>query len=107
MKKILFTLTILITMLITSCADSLSDIEKTYQYGIERAQAATTPEELTQITINIRNKLIEGAKGISGDRKLSTEEMRRYDNAERAFQNAVEKRYHELTGQYGTWREVN
>lgn len=104
MKKILFSLTLLLAMVMVSCSHSIDDIERTYQHGIERAQVASTPEELTQITIDVRNELIEGAKGIGSDRKLSPEEMRRYDNAKRAFQNAVDKRYYELTGQYGTWR---
>lgn len=108
MKNIhLITIAVIVSLALASCADSISDIENTYRHGVERAENAQTPEELSQITIDIRDELIDGAKGIGGDRKLTGDEMSRYNNARCAFEQAIEKRYHKLTGQYGVWRDAN
>lgn len=96
-----------ITLLFTSCADSISDIERTYQHGIERAEKAQSVEELSQITIDVRNDLINGAKGIGGDRKMSEDEMRRYSNAQYSFEQAIERRNYQLSGTRGVWRDAN
>lgn len=96
-----------ITLFLASCADSISDIERTYQHGIERAEKAQSVEELSQITIDVRNDLINGAKGIGGDRKLSEDEMRRYRNAQHSFEQAIERRNYQLTGSRGIWRDAN
>ena len=106
MKKFLYTVLIILIVTCVSCADSINEIEKTYQRGIERAKSAQSPDELSQITIDVRNDLINGAKGIGGDRKLSETEMRRYYNAQREFEQAVENRHYQLTGNRGVWREV-
>lgn len=103
MKKTNFSFILLFALFITSCANSISDVERIYRHGIERAERAQSTEELSQITIDVRNELIEGAKGIGGDRILSDEEMHRYNNAQHSFKNAIDKRYYELTGSYGTW----
>lgn len=89
-----------------SCADSIDDIEKTYQRGIERAESAQSPEELSQITIDVRNELVNGAKGIGGDRKLSETEMHRYYKAQHEFEQAVENRNYQLTGNSGVWGDA-
>lgn len=107
MKHIFVALITIIGLTLTSCADSISDIEVTYRHGIERAEQAQTPEELTQITIDVRNELITGAKGIGGDRKLTYEEMHRYRNAQSSFKQAIEHRYYQLTGQRGIWRDAD
>ena len=99
MKKILSTVLIILIITCVSCADSINEIEK-------RTKSAQSPEELSQITIDVRNELINGAKGIGGDRKLSETEMRRYYNAQREFEQAVENRHYQLTGNRGVWREV-
>lgn len=91
----------------SSCANSISEIEATYKQGVERVEQATTPQELTQITIDVRNELIEGAKGIGGDRILTNEESQRYINAQQAFERVVETKCFELTGEKGSWRSVN
>lgn len=96
-----------ITLFLASCADSISDIERTYQHGIERAEKAQSVEELSQITIDVRNDLINGAKGIGGDRKMSEDEMRRYRNVQHSFEQAIERRNYQLTGSRGIWRDAN
>lgn len=96
-----------ITLFLASCADSISDIERTYQHGIERAEKAQSVEELSQITIDVRNDLINGAKGIGGGRKLSEDEMRRYRNVQHSFEQAIERRNYQLTGSRGIWRDAN
>lgn len=106
MKKFLSIAITLLTFICVSCADSISDIEKTYQRGIERVESAQSPEELSQITIDVRNKLINGAKGIGGDRKLSETEMSRYYKAQHDFEQAVENRNYQLTGNRGVWSNV-
>lgn len=106
MKKILSTVLIILIITCVSCADSINEIEKTYQRGIERTKSAQSPEELSQITIDVRNELINGAQGIGGDRKLSETDMRRYFNARREFEQAVENRHYQLTGNRGVWRDV-
>ncbi len=103
MKKFKFLLMAIVLWVLPSCADSISDIESVYQRGIERAETARSPEELTQITIDERNELIDGAKGIGGDRILSEAEMTRYRNAQHRFESAVEEANYRLTGNYGTW----
>lgn len=107
MKQIFIAFIAIIATAMSSCADSISDIEATYRHGIERAEKAQTPEELTQITIDVRNELINGSKGIGGDRKLTDEEMRRYCNAQSSFEKAIEQRNYELTGQRGIWRDAD
>lgn len=108
MKKVLISLMLNLSILaLSSCADSISDIEATYREGIERTEQAQTPEELTQITIDVRNKLIDGAKGIGGDRKLTEEEMRRYRQAQSSFEQAVEMRHLKLSGQKAIWRDAD
>lgn len=108
MKQILISFMLTFSFLaLSSCADSISDIETTYREGIERTEHAQTPEELTQITIDVRNKLIDGAKGIGGDRKLTEEEMRRYRQAQSSFEKAVENRHFQLTGQKATWGDAD
>lgn len=102
MKKLLSTILIILIVTCASCADSI----KTYQRGIERAESAQSPEELSQITIDVRNELINGAKGIGGDRKLSETEMRRYYNAQHEFEQAVENRHYQLTGNIGVWDDA-
>ena len=106
MKKFLSTVLIILIVTCVSCADSINEIEKTYQRGIERTKSAQSPEELSQITIDVRNELINGAKGIGGDRKLSETDMRRYYNAQREFEQAVENRHYQLTGNRGVWRKI-
>ena len=107
MKNYLVAITATITLFLASCADSISDIERTYQHGIERAEKAQSVEELSQITIDVRNELINGAKGIGGDRKLNEDEMRRYINAQHSFEQAIERRNYRLTGTCGIWRDAN
>ena len=106
MKKILSTVLIILIITCVSCADSINEIEKTFQRGIERTKSAQSPEERSRITMDVRNELINGAKGIGGDRKLSETDMRRYYNAQREFEQAVENRHYQLTGNRGVWREV-
>lgn len=103
MKKLLTIGLIILTFICVSCADSISEIEQIYQHGIERAESAQSPEELSQITIDVRNELINGAKGIGGDRKLSEEEMHLYYKAQHEFEQAVENRHYQLTGNRGAW----
>ena len=107
MKNYLVAITATITLFLASCADSISDIERTYQHGIERAEKAQSVEELSQITIDVRNELINGAKGIGSDRKLNEDEMRRYINAQHSFEQAIERRNYRLTGTCGIWRDAN
>lgn len=106
MKKLLSIVLIILAISCVSCADSISEIEKTYQRGIERAESAQSPEELSQITIDVRNELINGAKGIGGDRKLSETEMSRYYKAQHEFEQAVEIRNYQLTGHRGVWGDA-
>lgn len=103
MKKLLSIAVTIIALICVSCADSISEIEQTYHRGVERAESAQSPEELSQITIDVRNELINGAKGIGGDRKLSEEEMHRYYKAQHEFVQAVENRNYKLTGNRGVW----
>lgn len=107
MKKIFIAFIAIIATAMSSCADSISDIEATYRHGIERAEQAQTPEELNQITIDVRNELITGAKGIGGDRKLTYEEMHRYRNAQSSFKQAIEHRYYQLTGKRAIWHDAD
>ncbi len=106
MKKFLSIGLTILTFICVSCADSISEIEQTYQRGIERAESAQSPEELSQITIDVRNELINGAKGIGGDRKLSETEMHRYYKAQHEFEQAVENRHYQLTGNSGVWGDA-
>lgn len=103
MKKWLSIGLIFLTFIGVSCADSISEIEQTYQRGIERAESDQTPEELSQITIDVRNELINGAKGIGGDRKLSETEMHRYYKAQHEFEQVIDKRHYQLIGDRGVW----
>lgn len=103
MKKVLSIAVTIIALICVSCADSISEIEQTYQRGIERAESAQSSEELSQITIDVRNELINGAKGIGGDRILSETEMHRYYKAQHEFEQAVENRNYQLTGNRGVW----
>lgn len=103
MKKLLSIVLIILAITCVSCADSISEIEQTYQRGIERAESAQSPEELSQITIDVRNELVNAAKGIGGDRKLSETEMHRYYKAQHEFEQAVENRHYQLTGNRGAW----
>lgn len=103
MKKLLSIVVTIIALICVSCADSISEIEQTYQRGIERAESAQSSEELSQITIDVRNELINGAKGIGGDRILSETEMHRYYKAQHEFEQAVENRNYQLTGNRGVW----
>ncbi len=107
MKNYLAVFTAAVALFLASCADSISDIERTYQHGIERAEKAQSVEELSQITIDVRNDLINGAKGIGGDRKLNEDEMRRYRNAQYSFEQAVERRNYQLSGTRGVWRDAD
>lgn len=107
MRNFIFVIIVFVAISLTSCADSISDIERTYQQGIERAEKAQSVEELSQITIDVRNELINGAKGFGGDRKLNDEEMRRYRNAQHSFEQAIESRNYQLTGSRGVWRDSN
>lgn len=106
MKKLLSIAINILIFICVSCADSISEIEQTYQRGIERAESAQSPEELSQITIDVRNELIKGAKGIGGDRKLSETEMHRYYKAQHEFEQAVENRHYQLTGNRGVWGDA-
>lgn len=107
MKKHIVAFIAATTLFLASCADSISDIERTYQYGIERAEKAQSVEELSQITIDVRNDLINGAKGIGSDRKLKEDEMRRYRNAQYSFEQAIERRNYQLSGTRGVWRDAD
>ena len=46
MKKLLSIAATIIALIFVSCADSISEIEKTYQRGIERAESAQNLEFL-------------------------------------------------------------
>lgn len=100
MKKYLFTLFFSTALIISSCVYSISDVENTYRTGIERANNAQTIAELIQITIDVKNEIINGAQGFGGNRILTHEEIQRFRNAQYEFQMAIEKRHYVLTGNY-------
>ena len=105
MKVLLSMVLTILAITCVSCADSIDDVEKKFQRGIERVKKARTPEELSQITADVRNDIINGANGIGGDRKLSEEELRRFDKTQLDYERAVEQRDYQLTSGIGFWDE--
>lgn len=105
MKNLLSIGLIILTVTCVSCSDSIGDVEEQFQKGIERVKKAESPEELSQITIDVRNDIIKGANGIGGDRKLSATELRRFEKAQLDYERAVEQRDYQLTGGIGYWND--
>lgn len=64
--------------------------------GIEQVQKAKTPEEVSKITYDVRERMMFVGKLPGGDIKLSGKDTRRVMDTQEEFYQAVEKRIREL-----------
>ena len=64
--------------------------------GVEQVASAQTPEEVSEITYDVKRRMLRVASLPGGDTKLSAENTRRVTEAQERFYRAVDIRVREL-----------
>ena len=92
MRKLLL---IFVAIAMISCANG-DTMVRILEDGIEQANHAKSQQELSDITVDIRARLIRHSYLLGGNRKMSTEETRKVMAAQERFYRAVELRAAQL-----------
>lgn len=88
MKKVL--LYSLLLAILFSCANP-DNVVKIYSEGANKAANANSSEELSKITIEVKEALTKEGDKFGGNNKLSEEESRKVRKAMEAYNAAVER----------------
>ena len=86
MKKLLL---ICMAIALISCANGDAMV-RILEDGIEQANRAKSPQELSDITVDVRARLIRHSYLPGGNSKMSAEETRKVIEAQERFYRAVE-----------------
>lgn len=95
LKTFLFSLGVALTL--GACAPSANDCVKVYENGIDRVRNASTKQELSQITYDVKEELTDLGNKPGGDEKMSAEDTQKVLSAQNRFNQAVEQRARELS----------
>lgn len=87
MKKLL--LYSLLLAIFFSCSNS-DNVVKIFSEGASKAANANSPEELSKITIEVKEALTKEGDKFGGNDKLTEEESLKVRNAKKAYDAAVE-----------------
>ena len=79
-----------------ACAPSADDCIRIYENGIEKVRIASTKQELSEITYEVKDKLTDLGNKPGGDKKMSPGDTQRVSSAQKRFYQAVEQRAREL-----------
>ena len=79
-----------------ACKPSGDSLVRILENGIEEVENANTPEEVSQITYDVKDKMMFVGKFPGGDVKMSESETRKVIDAQNKFYEAVENRLKEL-----------
>lgn len=93
MKKLLFAVCVI---LLSSCHPNGNALIRILEKGIEQVQSADTPQEVSDITYDVKRKMIRVSNLPGGNIKLSANDTRRVTEAQERFYKAVERRVKEL-----------
>jgi hypothetical protein len=97
MKLKLTLLTLVIAIIFGACTPSANDCIKIYENGIDRVMKASTKQELSQITYDVKDELTDLGNKPGGDKKMSAEDTQKVLAAQSRFNRAVEQRSMELS----------
>lgn len=97
MKLKLTLLTLVIAIIFGACTPSANDCIKIYENGIDRVMKASTKQELSQITYDVKDELTDLCNKPGGDKKMSAEDTQKVLAAQSRFYQAVEQRSMELS----------
>lgn len=95
MKKILVIFAAI--LLFVACSSPADDCIKILEEGRIKAEKASTTQELSDITIEVKEKLTILGNQPGGDEKMSIEDTRRVLEVRERFYKAVEQRAAELS----------
>lgn len=79
-----------------SCEPSGNSLVSILEKGIEQVEKAETPQELSRITYDIKDKMVVIGNLPGGDKKMSEKETKKVIDTQNRFYKAVEKRSKEL-----------
>ena len=97
MKLKTFLLSLGLAFIFNACAPSADDCIWIYENGIEKVRKASTKQELSEITYEVKDKLTDLGNKPGGDEKMSQEDTQRVLSAQNRFYQTVEQRARELT----------
>ena len=83
-------------LLCVACSSPADDCIKVLEEGRMKVEKATTQKELSDITIEVKEKLTILGNQPGGDEKMSSKDTRRVLDVRERFYKAVEKRAKEL-----------
>jgi len=86
MKKVLFILLTVIVM--TSCANA-DGVVKIYEKGCDKVYRATSKQELSDITYDVKRDLMNYSKRPGGKRKMNLRDSNKVSYARDRFNQAV------------------
>lgn len=86
-----------VALILGACAPSANDCVKVYEKGIGRVRSASTKQELSQITYDVKEELTDLGNRSGGDEKMSAEDTQKVLSAQNRFYQAVEQRARELS----------
>lgn len=95
LKRILYLLGVVLTL--GACVPSADDCVKIYEKGIDRVKNASTKQELSRITYDVKDELTDLGNKPGGDEKMSSEDTQKVLSAQSRFYQAVEQRSRELS----------
>lgn len=95
LKKVFVSL--VVALAFGACTPSANDCVKIYENGIDRVRKASTKQELSQITYDVKEELTDLGNRPGGDEKMSSEDTQKVLSAQSRFYQAVEQRASELS----------
>ena len=93
MKKLLFAIC---AIALFSCEPNGNMLIRILDDGVEQVASAQTPEEVSEITYDVKRRMMRVASLPGGDTKLSAKNTRRVTEAQERFYRAVDVRVREL-----------
>ncbi len=93
MKKFLLFISLIALF---SCQPNGNALIRILENGIDQVEYAKTKQEVSDITYDVKRKMMRVGNLPGGDRKLSAKDTRRVTDAQERFYRAVERRVREL-----------
>ena len=93
MKKFLLFISLIALF---SCHPNGNTLIRILENGIDQVEYAKTKQEVSDITYDVKRKMMRVGNLPGGDRKLSAKDTRRVTETQERFYRAVERRVREL-----------
>ena len=93
MKKFLLFISLIALF---SCQPNGNTLIRILENGIDQVEYAKTKQEVSDITYDVKRKMMRVGNLPGGDRKLSAKDTRRVTETQERFYRAVERRVREL-----------